>query len=385
MKKNKKIKETSFENLNLLVDSDIALPKKINFEYINSLKKKKTLNKFDGEILEIILKNLINNKFPYTWAPQLTNFVDFCPENQLIDYLIYRYKFQILTKQPLYNELDVPIHILVEINSACNLRCPMCFQSDKSFTRKPYMGIMKFDLFKKIIDDAQNEKIKALTFAVRGEPTSHPNFDKFLKYASNKFFEFKMNTNATYLNEEKCHQILSSSMNIINFSIDAHLEKIYEKVRVGAKFKQVVKNLKLFKRIKNKFYKNSKIITRVSGILYRKDQRSKKFKRDFKNFWSKYVDEVGWANMKMQWDTYNNKPTPELSNPCHFLWDRMYIWYDGTVNPCELDYKSTLKITNIKNKKIRDIWNSKEYKKIRQIHLLKERNKLNPCDRCGNS
>ena len=47
MKKNKKIKETSFENLNLLVDSDIALPKKINFEYINSLKKNKTLNKFD--------------------------------------------------------------------------------------------------------------------------------------------------------------------------------------------------------------------------------------------------------------------------------------------------------------------------------------------------
>ena len=111
MKKNKEIKETSFENLNLL-DSNINLPKKINFEYINSLKKKKTLNKFDGEIIEIILKNLKNNKFPYTWAPQLTNFVDFSPENQLIDYLIFRYKFQVQTKKPLYNELDVPIHIL---------------------------------------------------------------------------------------------------------------------------------------------------------------------------------------------------------------------------------------------------------------------------------
>ena len=104
---------------------------------------------------------------------------------------------------------------------------------------------------------------------------------------------------------------------------------------------------------------------------------------DFKNFWSKYVDEVGWVNMKMQWDTYNNKPTPNLIEPCRFLWDRMYVWYDGTVNPCELDYKSTLKINNIKNKKIRDIWNSREYKTIRKIHLRKERNKLNPCDRCG--
>ena len=65
------------------------------------------------------------------------------------------------------------------------------------------MGIMKFDLFKQVIDDAQNEKIKALTFAARGEPTSHPNFGKFLKYASNKFFEFKMNMVKLMLNF--CH------------------------------------------------------------------------------------------------------------------------------------------------------------------------------------
>ena len=383
MLKSKKIKELSFENLNLL-DTNNELPKKINFEFISSLKKKKAYNELDSEILKIILKDLKKNKFPYTWSPQLTNFVENFPENKLIDYLIFRYKFQISTKKPLYNQFDVPVHILIELNSSCNLRCPMCFQSDKSFTKKPYMGIMKFDLFKQVIDDAQNEKIKALTFAVRGEPTSHPEFGKFLKYASNKFFEFKMNTNATYLNEKKCHQILSSSMNIINFSIDAHIEKIYEKVRRGAKFKQIVKNLELFKKIKNKFYKNSKLITRVGGILYRKDQKTDKFKRGFKNFWSKYVDEIGWANMKMQWDTYNNKPTPNLIDPCHFLWDRMYVWYDGTVNPCELDYKSNLKINNIKNKKIRDIWNSREYKAIRQTHLNKERNKLNPCDRCGN-
>ena len=111
--------------------------------------------------------------------------------------------------------MKFPENIVIETTNLCNAKCWFCTQPD--ILRPP--GYMKFDLFKKIIDDAQNEKIKALTFAVRGEPTSHPNFDKFLKYASNKFFEFKMNTNATYLNEEKCHQILSSSMNIINFSI----------------------------------------------------------------------------------------------------------------------------------------------------------------------
>ena len=42
------------------------------------------------------------------------------------------------------NKFIFTSYLLVEPVSTCNLRCPFCFQSDKSFTKKPYMGVMDF-------------------------------------------------------------------------------------------------------------------------------------------------------------------------------------------------------------------------------------------------
>ena len=60
----------------------------------------------------------------------------------------------------------------------------------------------------------------------------------------------------------------------------------------------------------------------------------------------------------------------------------MFIWYDGLVNPCDTDYKSTLSVGNIKEEPISQIWCSEGYEKLREAHLNKERSKLNPCRRC---
>ena len=43
-----------------------------------------------------------------------------------------------------------------------------------------------------------------------------------LEYCSGKFIEFKMNTNATKLNEKLIHQILKSGMTDLVFSVDSY-------------------------------------------------------------------------------------------------------------------------------------------------------------------
>ena len=60
---------------------------------------------------------------------------------------------------------------------------PMCFQTDKSFTSKEYMGKMNFNFFKSIIDEAVNLGIGSITKASRGEPTLHPELINMLNYA----------------------------------------------------------------------------------------------------------------------------------------------------------------------------------------------------------
>ena len=72
-------------------------------------------------------------------------------------------------------------------------------------------------------------------------------------------------------------------------------------------------------------------------------------------FWSKLVDEVTIKESTPRWDTYNNEKNNE-TQPCLQLWHRMYIWYDGTVNTCDFDYKSFLSKGNIKYNSIKEIW-----------------------------
>ena len=72
-----------------------------------------------------------------------------------------------------------------------------------------------------------------------------------------------------------------------------------------------------------------------------------------------------------------------MVDPCENLWDRMYVWFDGKVNPCDADYKSYLSYGNAKDFDIKELWSNKIISKTREEHENKKRNKINPCDRCG--
>jgi len=254
----------------------------------------------------------------------------------------------------------------------------MCFQIDKSFTTSDFMGMMDLNLFKKIIDQAVEGGTKAITLASRGEPTLHPKLSDMLEYCSGKFFELKINTNATRLNDALIHQILKSEVTNIVFSIDSYTKDEYESIRVKGIFDEVVKNIKKFKQIKEEFYPESRCETRVSGVKVDKKQDSKKFR----DFWKDYVDNVVMVEMENRWDTYHNPKEIMGTGACDYLWERMYIWYDGICNPCDSDYKSELSVGTVKENSIRDIWNGQKFTDLRNLHLSGKRNKAYPCDRC---
>lgn len=291
-------------------------------------------------------------------------------------YLIFRFQFKTYPKKQILSEF--PLYLLIEPVSACNLRCIMCFQIDETFSgNKDFMGMMKIDLFKKIIDQAQANGTKAITLASRGEPTLHPQFDQMLDYCTGKFFEIKINTNATKLNEKLIHKILQSGVTDIVFSVDSYLKKEYESIRVRGIFENVLNNIIKFKEIKLQ-YPNSICATRVSGVKVTKEQNSEKFKE----FWQKHVDHVALVEMDNRWDTYHNPKEIAGKIPCEYLWERMYIWYDGKCNPCDIDYKSELEVGNVMTHSIHEIWHSSRYTEIRKSHSTGQRSSCYPCDRC---
>ena len=276
--------------------------------------------------------------------------------------------------------LGYPPYLLIEPVSTCNLRCPFCFQTDKSFTKKPFMGVMKFDLFKKIVDEANTIGTGAITLASRGEPTLHKEFDKMLDYLSKKenIFEIKINTNASFLSEKFCHSIFKNKITQIVISADHYQKDEYERLRKNSNFEKIVKNVDMLFQIRKEYdYQVTEI--RVSGIDNEKDLNREKFR----DFWIKRSDHVTASYPLERWNTYENTKHDNISDPCENLWDRMYVWFDGKVNPCDADYKSYLSFGNVTENSIRDIWNNKIIEELRNKHLAKKRCSVNPCDRCG--
>ena len=292
-------------------------------------------------------------------------------------YLIHRYRYEIF---PAKYEIDkYPPYLQIEPTSTCNYRCVFCYQTDNVFNKKSngFMGHMALDMFKKVIDQAENN-VEFISIASRGEPLMCPDIIPMLKYTSGKFLNLKLNTNASVLDEKKIHAILEGGVKTLVFSADAAEPKSYSKLRVNGKLETVLKNIKKFKEIKEKNYKDSKIITRVSGVKVSNDQNID----NMETFWGDVVDQVAFVDYVPWENVYDSRET-KINKPCSDLWRRMFVWWDGKINPCDVDYKSDLEVGNINNSDLSQAWTSNAYKKLRENHLNNLRKNIHPCNKCA--
>jgi len=330
----------------------------------------------DKNILNQIIDNFLKNDFSLLTSQEI-HYLKKHSFNTWSKYLIFRYKFK---NNPINHIVsDFPNYVLIEPVSSCNLRCIMCFQIDETFNKSSeFMGMMNLELFKKVIDQAHIGGTNAITLASRGEPTLHPKLGDMLEYCKDKFMELKINTNATRLNEKLIHQILKFGVTEMVFSVDSYQKEEYESIRVRGIFENVLNNIKLFKTIREQHYPDSTCITRISGVKIMKEQDPIQFKK----FWEQYVDHVVLVEMENRWDTYHNSKEIAGTNPCNYLWERLYVWYDGICNPCDIDYKSELSVGSVHKNSLGEIWNGSKFNEIREKHLNGNRHACYPCDRC---
>jgi len=292
------------------------------------------------------------------------------------EYLAQRYKFK---TYPAMKKLEeFPLHLLVEPTSICNLRCKMCFQSDRSFRTKKYWGMMDVELFKDLVDQAVESGCSFLTLASRGEPTLHRRFGEMLRYCKGKFLELKINTNATRLDDALSIEILEAGVDIVVFSVDSYFKEEYEGIRIGARFDEVLGNIKRFCELKRSRPEYGKTATRASGVYLGPWQSKAKFA----DFWKDIVDTVTLTDAVPRWNTYKNEKM-DFSMPCGLLWERMYVWHDGTCNPCDFDYKSALKVGDARSASLREIWLGEAYQRHREMFLEGKRSLMTPCNRCN--
>ena len=348
---------------------------------INDKKNLFNLNKNSQKIIEFIKQDLFKSgtkdKPRFILTPNVVKEILTLNTVDIPRYLVHRYRYEIYPQLKIFD--DFPPYLQIEPTSICNYRCVFCFQTDNKFNKRSsgFMGHMKLETFKLLIDQAEGN-IEFISLASRGEPLLCPDIKKMLSYTREKFLNLKMNTNASLLDEKMSHSILKSGVKTLVFSADAADSKLYSKLRVNGKLEKVFQNIKKFQYIRMKHYQSSKIITRVSGVKVNNQQNLDEMEK----YWGDLVDQVAFVNY-VPWENVYQSNHTGIKLPCSDLWRRMFVWWDGKVNPCDVDYKSELSSGHIKNNSISELWKSVKYNKLRQHHESKLRNKISPCNRCS--
>lgn len=129
----------------------------------------------------------------------------------------------------------------------CNSRCSWC-----NAWQRPKQKELTFTQIKKKFRQLKKFGIKLLYFS-GGEPLLHQGFLAIVKLAQQFGFDLILVTNGILLDGRIIHQLAKISSLHINVSLDTLDPKLYQKIRGVDGLDQVIKNLKLFKKLYPRF------------------------------------------------------------------------------------------------------------------------------------
>ena len=158
------------------------------------------------------------------------------------------------------------INVNLELTDHCNIKCKMCSQSMRDEAHGVPMQFMSWETWRDALRglEGMSEPV-ALCPHWLGEPTIHPEFDRFVEYAfalnrgSRLFREFKLHTNGVVFSAARAQLLLRlanlgylapETFRFIHFSIDAHSPAVYREVKGADRGEQVYRNVLRFLRLR---------------------------------------------------------------------------------------------------------------------------------------
>lgn len=137
------------------------------------------------------------------------------------------------------NRPQVPLFATINVTGYCNLSCRYCFFQPRSYQH------MAWPNFQRVINELTDAEVFFVNLS-GGEPFTHPEFDKFLRYAHSKFQHVVVLTNGTILRPrhiEAVAEIIRSKDSFpIQISLDSVSSTINEKTR--GENSRILKNIR---------------------------------------------------------------------------------------------------------------------------------------------
>lgn len=298
-----------------------------------------------------------------------------------------------------------PRRLVLEMTNACNINCKMCGRNSAEF-KPTVFDINWLDIFKPIV-----ECIEEITLLGWGEPTLHPQFNEFLRYADSNGLRKFFCTNGMRLNKLK-DDIFNYNVDLITVSLDGADQETNNRIRRGSDFNKIIKDVKSIVKERNRkgiFYPyisfvmtmmqsnfrqlpdyvrlaNECGIEEIKGVYLTvfddgsEGELMTNMQDELKEVFDETVELADKFGIVVKlphlqgMDIAGDKPHKD----CFVGWRDFFLGSDGFVRSC---MSTPVKLFSLdKYKTFDEMWNSKEYVTFRQS----VNNNIKMCSACRN-
>ena len=150
-----------------------------------------------------------------------------------------------LTARPI-DAGPLPSRLYIECTAACNISCTeACCAPETGITRTRQAGMLDFDLFRRVMDEAGPSLVR-VDFFNYGEAFLHKRAIEMCEYIKAEFPHIYLytSTNGLALTEAQARRLVHSGIDEVTFSIDGATAESYVKYRQRGRFDVAIANLR---------------------------------------------------------------------------------------------------------------------------------------------
>ncbi len=149
----------------------------------------------------------------------------------------------------LYPNIHSLSKVYIEPTTLCNLSCKTCVRN----TWEESIGEMSLETFDRLIDQLKSFKyLQTIMFGGFGEPTYHKNIQYMIGKAKTIAEKVEMVSNGTLLDDNMLQGFIDNKLDTLWVSFDGTSEKLFEEIRSGANYTNVVESLLKLKTLNSK-------------------------------------------------------------------------------------------------------------------------------------
>lgn len=290
--------------------------------------------------------------------------------------------------------LNTPFVVFVDPASACNFQCAFCPTGHRDMIEETgrFQGVMKMDLFKKVIDDiGQFERpIKVLRLYKDGEPFLNKRLAEMIAYAkqSGVVEYIDTTTNGSLITPERLGPVLEAGLDKINISVDGMTNEQYKRFTgYDFDFARFVEQIKWLDAHKGP----CEVVIKIPGELITEAQR-----QEFYDTFGDYCDRIFIENFAPCWPEFDVEALTGVTitqgiyqhpisdtDTCPYIFYSISVNADGLVSSCFLDWGRKLIVGDVNQDSLKAIWHSEKLNELRLQHLEGRRKCLPVCSQCG--